>query len=301
MTSDPAAPESEPDRVIDEIDKTLQPRNIPNTLSRWRSLWSMVPGALLIVIGIVISIVIYAHGHHVRDALIVLAACVGAGLLFSVVPGWISYRQLRSFARTPPAPYTHFQTNAATNYEVPLGFKAAVIGPGETVGAWFGPVTNPGMSGSYQALSHEVDKEAINTLLFTDIQVIGLMLGPDDLRNLSGSGTLTHGVNVALKYVGEGGYAKGVQFQALNANHWDEMVSALTALPLETALQNHLNFGLPYGRIQSVEVKHHLVNPGFTFRLTDGSHIRYGTFKRDRLPEIASYLKQFVTVQSTSR
>jgi hypothetical protein len=89
-----------------------------------------------------------------------------------------------------------------------------------------------------------------------------------------------------------------MQFGSLNAKLWKEMVDALCALPLAAALSNHLNCGLPYDRVQRVEVKSRFINPGVTIRLTDGSYLWYGTFgKKDRLPDVANYLRSYVKVQ----
>jgi len=147
----------------------------------------------------------------------------------------------------------------------------------------------------------EEDKDAVNTLLFTSNQIIGLMLGPDDVQHLRGSGPLKDAANQLVdryQWSRVSGRSKGMQFGTLNANHWQDMVDALSAQPLEAALSNHLNCGLPYGRVQSVEVKSRFINPGLTIRLTDGSYLWYGTFgKKGRLPEVANYLRSYVTVQ----
>lgn len=292
--------------MTDAVDRVLEPLHLPNTVGRWRALWSVLPGIVFIALGIVIGIAIYGHstqinGHHVRGhqlktALIVGGALAGAGLLLSVVPSLVAYRRLKRSAATPPPSYTHFQTGNATSYQLPLQLKGAVVAFGESVGCWFGPVMNPGMSGSYTSLGKEVDREAVNTLLFTGSQIIGLMLGPDDLHHLRNTGALRSVANEALKYNSSSGYHKGVQFEVVNANHWMEMVEALTTEPLDTALAGHLNFGLPYDSIQSIEVKDHIVNPGISIHLKDGRHIRYSTFKKDRLAEITTYLKQFVPI-----
>jgi hypothetical protein len=162
-------------------------------------------------------------------------------------------------------------------------------------------VNNAGMSGSRRYFTKVIDKDGANTLLFTNSQIIGIMLGPDDLQHLHGSSSLKAAANQTIKgWQGyrEVGIAKGVQFASLNANHWGEMADALCAQPLEAVLGNHLNFGLPYDRIRSVEVKSRFINPGLVFHLTNGSHLRFGSFgKKDRLPHAADCLRQFVKVQ----
>jgi hypothetical protein len=213
-------------------------------------------------------------------------------------------------ATTPSKPYTRFETFVPTSYELPLDLQAAVLAPGESVASWLGPVNKLGGSdvsshytrtGWSRRTMVEHDRDAVNTLLFTSYQVIGLMLGPDDLQNLQGSGPVKELANEAVEHwqwYREGGQAKGVQFGSLNLNHWKDMVDALNAQPLEAALSNHLNCGLPYDRVQSVEVKSRFINPGLTIRLTDGAYLRYGTFgKRSQLADVASYLRSYVKVQ----
>ncbi len=288
-------PEPKPEGFIESLDKALDRHDVPNTLSRWQAIRSMVFASVVILIGVAAGVAIYGSRHHrLAPALIVFGVVSGMGV-FMLVTARIAYVQLRNAARNPP-PFTHFQTSTAEVWALPLDFKDAVIDETESVDHWFGPVTMATLSRSYGVIAKEVDRNAINTLLFTHSQVIGLMLGPADLENLQGPSAVKGLANVVLKHVQEGGWAKTAQFEALNANHWDEMVDALRAEPLAAALKNHLNFGLPYGKVQGVEMKDHLVNPGLTFHLTDGKKIRYATFKRDRLPELARYLKQYVTV-----
>lgn len=217
---------------------------------------------------------------------------------------------------TPPHAYTHFETLIPTTYELPLDLQAAVLGHGESIESWLGPVHKLGgsdVSSHYTRTARSrrsiraVDRDAVNTLLFTSYQIIGLMIGPDDVQYLHGSGPLKTAANQAIRSwqwtgnrrTGElDAIAKGVQFGSLNANHWQEMVDALSAQPLEAALSNHLNCGLPYDRVQCIEVKSRFINPGLTIRLTDGSYLWYGTFgKKGRLPEVASYLRRYVKVQ----
>lgn len=267
--------------------------NVPKVLGYWQLARGMVVGLFCIGFAVVVSALIYAGSHSVKGALIVLASFGGFGLLICA----FQFVGIRQLARYKSPSFTHFQTSTATEYQVPYELKGAVVDSGETIGNWFGPVNLRGRAGiTVQVLDREVDRQAVNTLLFTPQQVIGLMLGPDDLQNLQ-SGALKTVANRFVTIAGEGASRKGIQFETLNANHWVEMVDALSAMPLETALGNHLNFGLPYSKIQTVQVENHFVNPGFTFHLRDGRKLRYGSFKRSRLPEISNYLKQFVEVQ----
>lgn len=209
-------------------------------------------------------------------------------------------------AETSPQAFTHFETALTETYKLPLDLQGAVLGDSESVASWLGPVNigqaPANMSGnSFLFTTREVDKDAINTLLFTDRQIIGLMLGPADRQYLAGSGPLTTAGNEVIErwqWNREGAIAKGVQFAPLNSKHWGDMVDALAAQSLASVLGSHLNFGLPYDRVQRVEVRSRFINPGVRIYLTDGSNLRFLTFgKRDRLPQAASYLRQFVTVK----
>ncbi len=209
---------------------------------------------------------------------------------------------------TPPPAQTHFDTVIPTTYELPLDLQPAVLSHDEPVENWLGPVNKQGgsdISSHYEKTGHgrrsivEVDRDALNTLLFTSSQIIGLMLGPDDLQSLD-SGPLTTAANQVVQHYmwsRDSGRSKGLQFGSLNARHWGDMVAALCAQPLEAALRNHLNCGMPYDTIQSIEVKSRFINPGVTIRFSDGSYLWYGTFgKRDRLSDVATFLGSHVKV-----
>jgi hypothetical protein len=178
-----------------------------------------------------------------------------------------------------------------------LRLHGAVLSPTESISAWFGPVS---IQRTFHAQTAGLGAQMVNTLLFTQDQVIALLLGFDDLHSVVDDGPIKTAANEAVKMAPsfytrqgwqEGPSAKSTQFGALNAKHWVEMVDGLRAAPLEDALKTHPNFALPYDAIQSVTVERHFVNPGLTFHLMDGTRIRFVTFNRDRLSEIADFLK----------
>jgi hypothetical protein len=214
-----------------------------------------------------------------------------------------------STASSHPQGFTHFDTFIPASYELPLDLQAAVLEQGESVESWLGPVNRMGGTGVSSRYTRtgwsrrsitEHDRDAVNTLLFTSNQIIGFMLGPDDMQNLR-SGPVVAVANQVLagwQWSRDGARAKGTQFGALNANHWKDMVDALTAQPLDAALANHLNCGLPYSRIDWIEVKSRFINPGLVIHLTDGARLIYGTLgKRGQLPEVANYLKAHVKLK----
>lgn len=282
--------------MSDAVDRTIGPLDLPKKIARFRALRGIVGGCVMIAVGLVLGLGLWAVSHRAAGPLVLLGILVGGGAI-ALVTSSISYRQLARAERNP-APYEQFQTSTATDFRVPLHLQPAVVAPGEAIGNWFGPVNTRGMQGiGLQYLAREIDVQAVNTVLFTQHQVIGLMLGPDDEAHLLGTGPLKQAVNEFVKYAPETGDDKGMQFQVLNANHWADMVRALGARPLGEVLPHYLHFGLPYERISYVQVKNHFVNPGFLFHLRDGSRLGYGSFRRDRLGEISSYLRPLVEVR----
>jgi hypothetical protein len=280
--------------TVASIDDELQAANLPKKLSRGRQLKGVVFGIAVLIVGAVLSGYLYISQGQATVALLTMAFATTLGLL-AVGISLVSYRQLTK-SENNPKPYNQFQTSTATNYKVPL--DKAVLSPGESIGNWLGPVNRQGAAGaSFQVLSAETDNQAENTLLFTATQVIGLMASPDDLPSSAQTGTLSGLANAAVKYSEETGVEKAVQFAALNAKHWSDIVAKLSEQPLDTILQSHLNFGLPYNKIQTIEVKKSFVNSGLIFHLSDGSSLSYSTLQKERLPEVASYLKQYVTTQ----
>lgn len=278
------------------VDSAIGPLNLPKRIARFGALKGVLSGGASVCIGIILCIILWAAFRRSAAPLIALGIFGGLGMVV-LVSSWISYRQLTN-AERKPATYEQFQTSTATEYRVPLHLQAAVIAPGEVIGNWYGPVNTRGIHGvGFQYLSSEIDVQAINTLLFTNVQVIGLMLGPDDMQNLLGSGRLKQTANRLVEYAPESGLDKGMQFQVLNERHWVDMVNALARQPLDAELAHYLNFGLPYERIEHVQIKARFVNPGLTFHLRDGSRLGYGSFKEERLSNIAAFLKPFVSVR----
>jgi hypothetical protein len=299
VPSSPLEPDPPEQGIVSKIDAatdSIEALNLPKTVGRIRQVIGIVSGLSFILLGLVLGLLVYSHHDDWKLALILFGFLGGSGALSSI-GSFISYRQLTR-AQKAPETFTQFHTGTATTFRVPLKFQAAQVGPDESIENWFGPVSTQGKAGiGSRVLAKEVDSQAINTLLFTNVQCIGLMLGPDDLQHLRGSGPVKSLANSVVRLDFKSGFTKSVQFGALNANHWDQMVDALSGQPLEAALVNHLNFGLPYDHIDHVEVENHFVNPGLTFHLKDGRRLRYSTFKRDKLPELTGFLKQFVSIQ----
>ena len=75
-------------------------------------------------------------------------------------------------------------------------------------------------------------------------------------------------------------------------------MAPLLQMPLSSIVQTHFNYAIPYNKVQSVEVKTGLINPGFVFHLTDGSKVHYSGQHKEQMGEIESYLQQKVRVDS---
>jgi hypothetical protein len=183
------------------------------------------------------------------------------------------------------------------------GLGAAVAAQGETIDTWIGPLDpRDAESRGYTSQGDAIDELPVNTLLFTQNQVVGIALGFDDVAQLHDGGGIRDVANRAIEAVRpfrdrsgslqEAGPAKGIQLGALNASRWPALVDALRTQPLESVLSSHRNFGLSYDRVQRVRVHDRVVNSGLTFYLTDGSKMHFLSLRRDRLHEIAAYLRQ---------
>lgn len=176
---------------------------------------------------------------------------------------------------------------------------AALIGLGESAGEWLGPVAREG--------SHAFGPpggRAANTLLFTEHQVVGVVVSLADLDGDAGRPLLDTASRAAVAESNQPsvrarnlGRTTEIPFEALNAARWGDIVAAVLRQPLGTVLAARENFGLPYGQIRAVVVKDRVVNPGVAFELADGSTLRYRAIGRHRLTEVAQFLRPFVTVQ----
>ena len=146
----------------------------------------------------------------------------------------------------------------------------------------------------------EIVKQAENTLLFMPTQAIAIMLTPADAATVS-QGVLGRAASVFIEYSPQQAIHKGVEFSMLHKKHWDELMAPLLQMPLSSMLQTHFNYSIPYGQVQSVEVKTGRLMPRIKFHLMDGSTLSYqvvGHEAKDQMGEIEKYLQQRVTVDS---
>jgi len=298
--NNPGRVQSVASSAFNAADDKLTPLDVPKKINRFAQIKGLFAGSVLIIIGIISSIFIYGKVHSLKDALVVLAFFAGVGMV-ALILSIVNYKQLTKSEKNPTS-FNQFQTATAAKYNLPtttnkVALEAAVVNPDEAIGGWLGPVNLQGKAGiSYQILSKETDNQAINTLVFTKNQVIGLMAGPQDLNVVTQAGALSGAINEAIKFSPESAVQKGVQFESINANHWDRIVANLSGQTLDTVLKSHLNFGLAYSKLQSIEVKNTFINPGLIFHLGDGSKVSFATPSKSKIPDAVSYLKQFVSV-----
>jgi hypothetical protein len=281
--------------VVSAIDSDLKSKNIPNSIGRWHDMKGLIFASFLIIAGIIGGIII-KNQHQTKAALAVFGFVSGVGLIVFLI-SFISYRQLSRSARQPET-YNQFQTDTAVQYNTPI--SKAGLSADETIGSWLGPVNRTDKGGiSYTLVSKEVDNQAINTLVFTSKQVIGLMIAPQDLPAANGGVLAAAGAlaNEAVKYSADGAEQKDLQFEMLNSRHWEDMVNQLSAQPLQSVLDSHLNFGLAYNSIASIEVKNSIVNSGLVFHLKDNSKLTYSTMLKSQITPAAQYLRQYISFQ----
>lgn len=282
--------------VAAEASQALQSQtDIPKSYGKFSQIKGMIFAVVLLIAANIMGAVVYQKSHKTIILVLVNGIFSLVGLLVFIM-SFISYRQLTKAQKNPPA-FTQFQSDTAVDYKIPLA--AAAVAPDESVVNWFGPVTRSDWSKSninFTVLSHEVDKNAENTLLITNKQIIAVMFGPADIEGIDVS-AMRGLASMGLQAAPEDEMAKGIQFRTLYASKWQEIVTKFTSQPLATSLTNHLNFGIPYNQLASVEAKKTFANPGIILHFNNGSKFTYATFKKDRIDEVVNTLGQYVRVQ----
>jgi hypothetical protein len=281
------------DKIGGPVAQNLNSADVPKKLAEYNAIKSVIASIIVFIAGIVVAAITYNRNHNRKDLLLILiATIVISGLIFVI--SYISYRQLKN-AQKQPATFNQFQTGTAVSYKTPL--TTATIAADEVVGSWLGPVNTGGKQGiSVQVLNHESDHQAINTLLFTNKQVIAVLLGPQDAPASLAGGLLNQVASSAVQYSDEGANAKNEEFVVMYARKWDAMVQNLLSQGLQTLPQNHLTYGIPFDQIEHVEVRRSLINPGLIFYLRDGKKLTYPTLRKDLLDQAQNYLQQYLQV-----
>jgi hypothetical protein len=266
----------------------LNRTDVPKKWSEFQQLKSIFSGLGLLIASPVIGAVIYNKDNHQAGILVGLLGAI-FGLLLAV-GSWISYLQLRR-AEKSPKKHEQFQTSTATEYSVPRQSNHTTA-ENEVIINWIGPVirADKGAIG-HSILAKEVLKQAENTLLFTPTQIIAIMLTPADTQNIQ-QGALGSAASSYINYSSDTAADKNQEFRVLHSRRWDQLVANVQNQPLQNVLQSHLNYGIPYASIKSFKLKNSLINPGFVFELVDGSKLRFGVYRKDKIKEITTLLKQ---------
>lgn len=289
-TSQP--PQSTPG-IVDQ--QPLQSRNLAKTFGKYNSIKGMIFSVIFFVVVVTLAIIIY-HKTHSSRALVYLIGLFGGGAVVLFIVSYIGYRQLKHSSDNN-SQFNQFQTSTAVTYSQPKGFAPAEVLADEKILNWFGPVMRTGHgASSYIVINKEVDKQTENTLLFTNRQIIGLMLGPEDTSSVQTPSKVGGLLNQAINLAPETAIQKTTQFEALNTSKWPQMVQSLTAQPFATILAKHLNVGIPYGDIDHIEFKTGLINPGLHIFLKNGNKLNYSTFKSGRIAEVQTTLAPLVKI-----
>lgn len=272
----------------------LNETDVPKKWSEFQQLKAMFSGLGLAIASPFLGAAIYVKDNHQAGILVGSLGCL-FGLVLAVA-SWISYRQLRRAEQRPKA-HDQFQTSTATEYSIP-GESLQTAVSNEKIIDWLGPVIRADKGAiSHSILSKEVLKQAENTLLFTPTQIIAIMLTPADTQNIQ-QGALGSAASAYVNYSSDTAGDKNQEFRVLYSRRWDQLVSNIQNQPLQNVLQSHLNYSIPYKSIRSFKLKNSLVNPGFVFELTDGSKLRFGVYRKDKIKEITELLKQYVNLES---
>ena len=264
-----------------------QPDNIPKKISEFQSLRGILTGVILIVASIIIGTVVYQYSL-VGSILIGGGGLVISGIVITISA--IGFRQLRDAEKSPNS-FNEFQTSTAVKYKTPL--SAANMSPDEVVEGWLGPVTVGGRGGfSFQLVNKEYTNQSANTLLFTNKQIVAVLIGPQDMPpSLAADTAFT-----AVQYSPEDAVTKNVQFDALYAHKWGDILRSVMASGLQNLPQQHLTYAIPYDQVKNAEIVKKIINSGITVTLKNGKKLVYNTLLKEQLDSAQPILQKYIQV-----
>lgn len=196
--------------------------------------------------------------------------------------------------------HTELESDLDTTYIQPL--DRAVIEVNEKVLAWYGPMGRNDMAGTGAQVGLKENISGENTLLITNRQVICMMVGPADTKNID-KAEHSSAVSTAIEAVptGEGVSNRKQQFESLWFNQWGKIISELIAPEqLTQMLAAHRNYGIPFDLIKEVNIKHRFFNPGVHVTLKNGVTFKYAGFDKRNLDVVQTALANNVTTKSSS-
>ncbi len=227
---------------------------------------------------------------------------IGFWLIFVPVIWFATLSQGRILKRNKnqPKQYTELESDLDTTYMQPL--DRATVEPGETVQAWYGPMSRNDMAGTGRRVGLKEKISGENTLLVTNRQIICLMIGPADTEGIEAakvSSTLSTVIE-ALP-TDEGVYNRKQQFETVWFNSWDKIMANITAPDqLGHMLETHRNYGIPFSSITEVNIKRRFFNPGVYVTLQNSKTLKFGGFHKQQLDNVQSALAGKVPVKSGS-
>ena len=232
----------------------------------------------------------YSKSQSIKNFIyLLLLACI---FFVITVVVFIANRRLGQKSRDNLSANLGNKFSSGTSVTLEKSFDSANITDGEKILDWVGPATRYGKgAGFINILDKETDLSPENTLLFTDHQIIAIMVGPDDINKVKNqNGFIKNIASSVVDISTETHQEKNIQNVILYLKQWPEIMGNLLSLPLNQLLESHFNFGVPNDLIESVFVKNGILNPGFVFKLKDGRELSYAVQNKDKMDEAATFL-----------
>jgi hypothetical protein len=187
--------------------------------------------------------------------------------------------------------FDYIKSSQLVTFSTP--YPAAIISNEEKVLNFIGPIQRYGLkwSATGQFLNHLYTKSAENTLLFTDKQIIAILVGPSDINKISNETSSTQKNLSFLVNFGGNYFDKNSQINALFASKWPLIVNRIIEMPLTNIMQDHLNFGIPYSLINQIEI----IDKGLIkINLKNGDVVNYFTFNNECLVGIKGFVESIL-------
>lgn len=277
-----------------------KPNNTPNQDSQYHQLpktfakmnnWILMIIFVAIGFGVVgFALYDYSKSQSIKNTIyLLLFACI---FFVIAVIIFIANRRLGQKSHDNLSANLGNKFSSGTSVTLEKPFDCANIANGEKVLDWVGPAIRYGKGAGYiDILDKETDLSPENTLLFTDHQIIAIMVGPDDINKVKNQNGFIKDIASSVVDISiETHQEKNIQNVFLYLKQWPEIMGNLLSLPLDQLLESHFNFGVPNDLIESVYVRTGMLNPGFVFKLKDGTELPYAVQNKDRMDEVATFL-----------
>ena len=276
-------------------DEKARQFNLPKIISEIREVKGMISSLFFLLFGIIMGIIVYTKSHSTTYALLA-SSILGIGAIILFLISFIGLRQLRNAEKIPDT-FNQFQTGTAVTYNTPK--PKSKISTNETIIDWLGPVSVGGKAGiSWTVLEHESMNQSINTLLFTNYQIIAFLIGPQDVPTASAGGTLNQVASAFINYSDGSAFDKNAFSTILYANKWQDIVASLIKTDLNKIIDSHLNYGIPFTSIDSYRINTSSINSGLTLYLKDGGKMSFTTQRKDLLNQTETAIKKFIKPKS---